>query len=183
MRNQAFFALSLVALVLCGMHTSHAGFELTFDENGNGKLILGDGTSHVATGFGQLDPDYHTFALTYALPDLVTSGTVGVLEPSGGLTDAMNFYTINGQSFMSFFSDGGDHDLADSLSRGFLPPLGNFNVKENAIGIFDWFPGTNSYHGFSGGDIVPEPSTFVLLGLGGIGLAVGAYRRRRAAAV
>ena len=30
---------------------------------------------------------------------------------------------------------------------------------------------------------VPEPSTFALLGLGGLGLAVGAYRRRRAATV
>jgi hypothetical protein len=30
---------------------------------------------------------------------------------------------------------------------------------------------------------VPEPSTFALAGLGGIGLMIGAYRRRRAAAV
>jgi hypothetical protein len=30
---------------------------------------------------------------------------------------------------------------------------------------------------------VPEPSSFVLLGLGGIGLAIGTYRRRRMAAV
>ena len=30
---------------------------------------------------------------------------------------------------------------------------------------------------------VPEPSSFALLGLGGIGLAIGAYRRRRAVAV
>jgi hypothetical protein len=31
----------------------------------------------------------------------------------------------------------------------------------------------------SAGQAVPEPSSFALLGLGGIGLAIGAYRRRR----
>jgi hypothetical protein len=31
--------------------------------------------------------------------------------------------------------------------------------------------------------VVPEPSSFALLGLGGLGLSFGAYRRRRAAAV
>lgn len=48
------------------------------------------------------------------------------------------------------------------------------------------FLGTDSYAGLGyalGGEIgaVPEPSSFALLGLGGVGLAIIAFRRRRAA--
>ena len=43
-------------------------------------------------------------------------------------------------------------------------------------------PGGGSGGGGQGGS-VPEPSSFALLGLGGIGLALGAYRRRRAGVV
>lgn len=51
----------------------------------------------------------------------------------------------------------------------------------NPVGVQDmitWVSDTGSTHGNQN---VPEPSSFALLGMGGIGLAIGAIRRRRRA--
>jgi hypothetical protein len=78
-----------------------------------------------------------------------------------------------------------------------VDPLGNSLAKPGFSGASDstWIASTdfgNDYtlqyamYGISevltvAANTVPEPSSFALLGLGGIGLAFGAYRRRRAA--
>ena len=51
--------------------------------------------------------------------------------------------------------------------------------------LYRWTPSTGYSPTFTGGTFtltpVPEPSSFALLGLGGVGLAIGAIRRRQTA--
>jgi hypothetical protein len=61
----------------------------------------------------------------------------------------------------------------------------DFRLNNMNVGVWGWNDiGAHGAIGFvAESATVPEPSSFALLGLGGLGLAVGAYRRRRAAAV
>jgi hypothetical protein len=160
-------------------------FEFSFDENGHGSFSLDQGqTWNASPGFFQVDPVYGLNALTYALPTFVNSGIVTVLDTTGAPSDSFNFYDIGNSGFMSYYSSDNNGDLADV---GALMPVGLFSITENNNGTFSYFSGgarfaDNDYYGLSSPHGVPEPSTIALAGLGGLGLAVAAIRRRRAIA-
>jgi hypothetical protein len=74
-----------------------------------------------------------------------------------------------------------DGILYNLLDTGHILTTGGFDYASIGNESFNWRPIGTTGIGNPGG--VPEPSSFVLLGLGGLGFAVRAYRRRRAAAV
>jgi hypothetical protein len=120
-------------------------------------------------------------ALTYLLEpgQQVGPGVVDVLDSSGALSDAIDFYNINGQGFMAYYSTLPGTDLADTISGGFIP-LGGLNVTEvgeNWAFFSGGQPGVNNdYYGVSTPD---SGSTVVLLGAAMI--VVGLLHRRIAA--
>ena len=84
-----------------------------------------------------------------------TSGTTNVRWSVGSTTTN----TVNGLFLQAAYSQTPETDVTN-------PYLSTFTDSTELLG-------------FQVTGIVPEPSSFALLGLGGIGLAVNAYRRRR----
>jgi hypothetical protein len=169
-------------------------FIFNFDEAGNGsyRLFLGP-----TLGYGKLvnDPGFILDGfLTYALPEPVTLGDVGIADPSQTCTglancsDGLRFVQHvlpNGSPgfVMQFYSQVGGGLLADA---GFSP---DFNPTAFATEIGDNFqyvagsgdPAfTNFYNGVSGVSSVPEPGTLALIGTVLAGWGVISRRRKRA---
>ena len=84
-----------------------------------------------------------------------TTGNVNVRWSVGATTTN----TANGTFIRSGYANGTNTNVTD-------PNLSTFTVGDTALGF---------------SVSVPEPSSFALLGLGCIGVAVGSYRRRQAA--
>ncbi len=182
MRKMTMFLLLIAAMAVSAVSafagapaSCNGNFNFTFDENGNGSFYCrGDGQTYVADATA-----LQGGGITYQLPGEVGGGTLAVFEGET-LSDAIVF----SGSTMTFYSDCSptdcDHDLAD----GALPNGFQASVFEDANGRFQFFSGgsqgvNNDYYGISDGDTVPEPATFVQLGLGGIGALLAAYRKLR----
>ena len=162
------------------------GFILEFDEAGHGNLILGTGSSPhpgaPVVGGG----------LTYTLPVLVTPGNVPIFNPADispsnpdGFSDLLTFFNESGHGvllYRSLLNEGEPvSDPADVL--GLTNPGGPavFESGPEGYNSFVWFAGTSGadpdYTVYNGLSDVPEPSMFVLGGLGLLGLFLSRYSR------
>jgi hypothetical protein len=175
-------------------------FRINFDENGHGSYQV----FNPATGMygpvvndpGVIVADSTTptgTALQYTLPQTVTGGDLGILEPSSTTctaatcSDAMRFITVAGTSVMRYYSDREANEALDLADSG-LPSNFNAGAFVSEVGPegnngFMFVAGsgnpliTNFYVGISD---VPEPATIALLATGIIGLfGFGALRPRR----
>ena len=126
------------------------------------------------TSFVKFHVDSSTpYALTSTWDGLATSG---IPLYSAVLFDFTDSNVIFDDEQAALNHDGIlmlDHVYQFTLSAS----LNNFTTNESLIG------GSASTSVKLSITPIPEPSTIALVGLGGIGLAIGAYRRRRAAAI
>jgi hypothetical protein len=157
---------------------AHANFTLNFDENGNATGVDVSGAPFSVSGVLGTSPDGFTNALSYGLPELVTTGPVSILDPDGSISDFLIFgigETGSSTQTMWFYSGPG-LDLADLSATDWATALSLYSnapvgATEAADGTFTYIAGgPNTYNGTSGA--VPEPSTILLLcaGLAGVGL-------------
>jgi len=179
-------------------------FLLRFDENGNWSIAVNGGPAITQPrGMLMTDPTVPSGGpvLTYLLPEPVITGTVAVLEPTGGISDALRFTNAAGDisgissgadARMIFYSDFELGEiLLDLADTGFPANLmaGNFVVGPTEVGpegnnFFDWqpagaYPANNEFIGVSDTTPVSEPASLALLsnGLAAMGLII--HRRRR----
>jgi len=157
---------------------------MTFDENGHAD-INGQPVPVLAAGGG--------IGVVYALPGPVVPGFVNVFTPGdigpnnpNGFSDLLQFQQggPNGGVliFSSLLDDNSPPDLADVV--GLLQQAGPGVVERGPEGANDFVwvgptdPTQTLYHGISD---IPEPSTFILGGLGLVALFLIGRRRRAAA--
>jgi hypothetical protein len=167
------FVLLLGGLVLVGVNLAMASSLLPGMGTGGGISFAPQGSSctgDFGSGMGvcnifeePTNAEVQDFNL--GSPNVVT-GIVDILDPNGSLSDSLDFYLNR---------DGNVHLLFQS--DGFAQSGGSVNVSEDPAGNWVWLPGNNMYMGVSPTDVVPEPSSMILLGSGILGIA-GVVRRR-----
>jgi hypothetical protein len=177
-----------MALVVSGAKASPGNgdpFQLWFNEAGVGSYAVFNASTG---GYGPTvnDPGFLSGGfLTYALPEQVGLGDVGIGGDSG-VSDGLRFQTDgNGNYFMQYYSDaGGTGGLADTgfpTDFNFAFVGTNEGGQENGFQAFTYVAGngdpasTNFYHGVSD---VPEASTWAMMVLGFAGLGLAGYRAR-----
>ena len=194
--GKLFLTLAAMGIAVGQVHAN----VVTFDD------LIGSGT--LANGYGGINWDGHfnyydspqspynpASGLERAYPNYNAPGVPGV-----GV-HADNFFsfptpTVFDGAFFSGYGFGGPvfFDLYNGATlvstSGSLFPTGTSTFLSSGYSGLVTSVGVNSATGYAvmdnvtyQGHAVPEPSSFALLGLGGIGLAIGAYRRRRATAI
>lgn len=172
-------------------------FRVVFDEYGTAYYQTWLGSSYGSKNI--IKPIAGAPYLTWALPEPVISGDVSFAEPpntkctgASDCSDGLRFLSVNGTSYMSFFSDPGESNVpADTgFPSGFdftswqfmeIGPEAGPNGFTYAAG-----PGpeglTNFYVGISDYGAVPELGTWAMMALGFAGLAFAGYRTTKAKA-
>ncbi|HEV3136748.1 MAG TPA: PEP-CTERM sorting domain-containing protein [Pirellulales bacterium] len=163
------------------------GYTLTFDEAGNSLLNGGPNPLPVVPIPGG--------GIEFFLPgpvvpgDVLVRGLSDISAVNNGVSDLLSFSnnTAN-QGILSYFSlidDSSPPDLADVSAFNLNTPFGVTEFGPEGLNKFQWIPDPNNvfspvYNGVSDG-LVPEPSTFIMGGLGLIALFLICRRRRSAA--
>jgi hypothetical protein len=160
------------------------GFTFTFDESGDSLLNGGPNPLPVVPLPGG--------GIEFFLPgpvvpgDVLVRGLSDISPANNGVSDLLSFSnnTAN-QGILSYFSlidDSSPPDLADVPSFNLNAQFGVTEFGPEGFNQFQWIPDPNNpfgsiYNGVSDG-LVPEPSTFILGGLGLISLFLIGRRRR-----
>jgi hypothetical protein len=163
-------------------------FKFWFDESGKGAYAVYDASTGMY-GPKTNDPGFIGIDgfLTYALPQTIGPGDVGIAGDGELLSDGIRFFNVNGSGFMQYYSDaGGTGGAADTgFPIGFLPhTVATESGVENSFQDFTYAAGggapsnTNYYMGISDFGAVPEASTWAMMMLGFAGLGLAGYRAR-----
>jgi hypothetical protein len=164
------------------------GFTLSFDEKGSG-IVNGVPYAGLPVGGG---------GIQFLLPGQISPGFVLITNPSvdstvsnpNGDTDLLTFsnqtiasgQTVGVMLFQSLIDDADDIAPADTSVLNYLQPVITIlETGPEGNNSFQWIAGSAIYNGISDGVLPsPEPSTFVMGGMGLLSLAALAYRRRLA---
>ena len=154
--------------------TLTSGF-LTFDFKSTGATsgTTGAITQNFTGSFALTDGAGKTY-IAGTNVSLVFGATVG--------SHATTQSSTTSTAFTGTLIGNGQYTSPFGVDLNFFRQLGNTTVT-NIGGVNTLGNNTLSLNGSSlSGQQVPEPSTFALMGLGAVGLAVSVYRRRKAAA-
>ena len=166
------FIFLLGGIVLLGVNLATASSALPGTGTGGNLFApqlsncVGDFSAGVGVcNFLEEPTDPEQTDLSLGTPNVVT-GLGAILDADGSLSDSLLFY-LN--------ADGNVHVLFQS--DGFAQSGGVTIATEDALGNWLYNAGGNIYMGNSPNDVVPEPSSLILLGSGILGIA-GVVRRQ-----
>jgi hypothetical protein len=144
-------------------------YTLAFDETGASLLNGGPNPNPVSFVIGG--------GIEFYLPGMVTPGDVVILAPF----DISSTHPHGESDVLSFFDPGDPLLPADVQTLQFARPFSTLlETGTEAANGFTWTVPGATYNGISDGVLrTPEPSTFILGGLGLLCMAALAYRRRR----
>jgi len=185
------FKTTILAALGIFAASATSGFATTIAVDESGNYVL-NGIPQ-APGVIAAEPFSGLSGLVFPLPFAGNRGDIVLVDQSGSAGDVIRF---GGNAKMYFFSLD-DELTSDALADTPTLPQANAALPQIAFqevggegsnGLF-----YNSGSGGIGGDganpvqftfasdgVVPEPSTFILLGLGGAGVGLASYRRRKA---